>query len=114
MAAGRLDRRIIIERADLLLETTDAMGTPVPFWRDLVAVWADAKLVSDGERWQAGQTLADRLYRFTIRYSSEVANVDPRDRIQYDGRVWEIHGVKEVGRRQFLEITAAARAEAPA
>ncbi len=69
------------------------------------------RAVSDGERLKAGQTLADQTARFTIRWSSEVADVNPKDRIQFDGRVYDIGGVKELGRREWLEITATARAD---
>lgn len=110
MEAGRLDRRISILRASAV---NDEFNQPVETWATLATVWAEAKPVSDGERMKAGQTLADKMIRFTIRYSSTVADVDPRDRITYDGRVFDISGIKEIGRRVGLEITATARAESP-
>lgn len=110
MDAGRLDRRIVLRRAT---STTDAFNEPVLSWATLATVSAKVEPVSDSEQWRAGETLSAKLTRFTIRYSTTVASVDPRDRIQYSGREWDIQGVKELGRRQFLEITAAARAETP-
>lgn len=110
MDAGRLDRRITLRRAT---SSTNAFNEPVYVWADLATVAAKVEPVSDGEQWRAGETLASKLTRFTIRYSTTVASVDPRDRIQYAGREYDIQGIKEVGRRQFLEITAAARAETP-
>lgn len=110
MDAGRLDRRITLRRAT---SSTDAFNEPVYAWATLATVAAMVTPVSDSEQWRAGETLASKLTRFTIRYSSTVANVDPRDRIQYGGREYDVHGVKEIGRREFLEITAAARAETP-
>lgn len=108
--AGRLDRRISILRATT---AANAFNEKVETWSALVVVWAEAKPVLDGERQAAGQTLASKSIRFTIRHSTAVADVDPRDRIEFDGRTYDINGVKEIGRREGLEITATARAETP-
>jgi len=108
MDAGPLDRRIVLKRRKT---GTNEFGEPLDEWTMLATVWASVIPVSDGERWRAGETLAAKLCRFTIRYSSKVAVLDPRDQIEYDGRTWDIQGVKEMGRRQMIEITAAARAE---
>lgn len=110
MRAGDLDRRIVILRA---ATTRDAMNEAVPTWSALATVWASVTPVGDGERLRAGQVLASRMVRFVVRYSSVTATVDPRDRVQFDGRVYDINGVKEIGRRVGLEITATARAETP-
>lgn len=108
MDSGRLDRRIVLKRRKA---GTNAFGEPVDEWGILLTVWANVAPVSDGERWRAGETLAAKLCRFTIRWSATSALLDPRDQIEYDGRTWDVHGVKEIGRREMLEITAAARAE---
>lgn len=108
MDAGRLDRRIVIKSRDA---GTNSFGEPVDTWTTLATVWANVAPVSDGERWRAGETLAAKACRFTIRYSATVAVVDPTYQITYDGRVWDIQGVKEINRREFLELTAAARGE---
>lgn len=108
MDAGRLDRRIVLKRRKT---GANSYGEPVDQWSTLAEVAASVIPVSDGERWRAGETLASKLCRFTIRWSARVSALDPRDQIEYGGRVWDIQGVKEIGRRQFLEITAAARAE---
>ena len=89
----------------------DGFGEPVDEWSTLGVVWASVIPVSDGERWRAAETLASKLCRFTIRWTEFMSTLDPRDRIDYDGRTWDIQGVKELGRREFIEITAAARAE---
>ncbi|WP_396190311.1 head-tail adaptor protein [Flavobacterium sp.] len=48
-----------------------------------------------------------------MRYSTTAATIDPRDRLTFEGRDYDINGVKDVGRRQYIEITATARAETP-
>lgn len=110
MDAGRLDRRIALKRAT---STANAFNEPVVTWTTIATVWASVMPVNDSERMRAGETLAAKQSRFTIRYSSRVADVDPRDRLTFDGRDYDINGVKEVVRREWLEITATARAETP-
>ena len=110
MTAGRLDRRIALLRASV---AADAFNEQVATWSTFATVWAEAKPVLDGEKQQAGQTLASKSYRFTIRYSSDVADIDTRDRLIFDGRTYDINAVKEMDRRRWLEITATAKAETP-
>ena len=110
MDAGRLDRMIVLKRRKT---GSNNFGEQLDQWTSIGSVWANVAPVSDGERWRAGETLASKLSRFTIRYSSAASAMDPRDQIEHDGRVYDIQGIKELGRRQFLEITAAARAETP-
>lgn len=109
MDPGRIDRRIEIQRDQGTI--VNDFNEPVQDWQRLAMVWAAVKPVSDGEKWASGQTLAAATKRFTIRWSSQVDDVDPRDRLTFDGKTYDILGVKETGRRDFLEITAAARAE---
>ena len=111
MDAGRLDRRVALRRATG--GSVNDMNEPVEVWTTLATVWANVKPVSDGERLRAGETLAQMQSRFTIRYSTTTANVDPRDRLIYGGREYDINGVKFEGRNNLIEITATARAETP-
>lgn len=105
MDAGKLDRRITVERATI---TTDAAGGEVQDWTAIATVWAEVLPISDGERWRASEVAAHVTTRFRIRWG---LGVTVEDRIVYEGRVYEIVGVKEIGRREGQEITAAARAE---
>lgn len=99
---GKMDRRIVIQRST---STEDGFGGPVLTWATLATVWAQFWPVSDGEKWRAGMVESREIARFTIRYSSLVAGVTSRDRISFGG-TWGITGVKEIGRREYLEITA--------
>src|SRR5690554_282087 len=105
MRAGDLDRRITINRAG---SVTNAYGEIVETWADLATVWAKVEPISDGERWRAAEVAAHVTTRFTIRWG---LGVTPQDRILYEGREFEIAGVKEIGRREGQEITASARGE---
>lgn len=110
MDAGRLDHRISIKRATT---TTNGFNEPVYTWATLITVWAAVAPVNDAERLRAGETLAMKQTRFTIRYSTTAATIDPRDRLTFEGRDYDVNGVKDVGRREYIEITATARAETP-
>ena len=106
---GRLDRRIQFQRAGLV----DDGFSQVEIWADHgFPVWAHKTDVSDGERWRADEVQAQITTRFLVRYSDFTADLTPKDRLISDGVEYNITGIKEgAGRRQWLEITAAARAD---
>lgn len=106
MEAGRLDRRITIERATV---ETDPFGGETPTWAEVATVWASVEWVKDGERLRAAELAASADVRFQIRWGF---GVTVEDRITYDGRVYDILGVKEIGRHEGQELSASARAEA--
>ncbi|GGH24448.1 phage head-tail adaptor, putative, SPP1 family [Cribrihabitans marinus] len=106
MAAGKLDRRITLQRATV---TDDGFSSDGEIsWSDIATVWASATPVRDAEKIAAGQVLATIMYRFEIRFSSTVADLGPADRVIFDGKDFNILGVKPLGRREGFEITAAA------
>lgn len=110
MLAGKLDRRITLERATAAIDP--GSGERVETWGPIATLSANYKPVSDGEKMQAGEIGATLSARFTIRYDSAWADVNPKDRLIFEGRTFDIVGAKEVGgRRQFIEITSAARAD---
>ena len=108
MRAGDLDRRIVLQRATF---APNDFNEPVATWSDLITVWAAVYQVTDVEQFRAQEIGAEVTTRFTIRYSSEVADLGPTDRVAFDGREYNITGVRELGRREWLEIRAVARAE---
>lgn len=103
-----MDRRLRIERA-----TTgdDGVQTAVTGWTALATVWASKEEISDGERGRQTGPDATATTRFQIRYSTTVAGVGPKDRLVCEGRTYDVVGVKEIGRRVGLEITAMRRAD---
>ena len=80
-------------------------------WADLATVWAEMMPLSDGERVKAAEVSAEITTRFRILWSSTVSTVNPKDRLTFDGKTWDIWGVKEIGFRDGIEITAAARSD---
>lgn len=115
MIAGPLDRRIVIERWD---DTgTDAFGETVVRWLHVATVWANVEDIRDSERYRAQQVGSDVTTRFRVRWRFSIEQLNPKDRIIAGGRHFNVTAVKQIGRREGLEITAAARsdgvAEAP-
>ena len=108
MQAGKIDRRIRLER---FTETRDAFNAPVKVW-DLLAIRsASYEPLSDGEKFSASETAANASARFVVRYSAAVADLDPKDRLTFEGVTYEIVRVKQIGRREGIEITAGTRAD---
>lgn len=107
LRAGSLDRVITIERASA--PTTDPFGHPVETGSPLATVRVSVAPRSDGERWRAGELGAEATVRFRIRWG---AGVTVFDRVIWEGRVHMISAVKEIGRQEGQEITAAARVDA--
>ncbi|MBP7704197.1 MAG: phage head closure protein [Caulobacter sp.] len=102
LASGRLDRRVRLERYS---ETVDDYGEPVKTWAELATVAASFEPLTDGERVRSQQVGGSASARFQIRWSSTVADLNPADRLQFDGDTWSIHHVKPINRRDGLEIT---------
>lgn len=119
MKAGELDRRITIRRLGAVRDADgepvkDALGHPVLEWEDMTTVAASKTDIRDAERIASQQVGSTVTSRFQIRWSERVDDLTPRDRLRYpaDGGVeHNIIAVKEIGRREGLEITAAARTD---
>lgn len=128
MRAGRLDRRITIQRATTGLS---ASGAPVAMWTQLAARWASIAPLKGEERFSAPQLAAREQVEIRIRWSAAVADLDPRDRIVYpalaadsppgspadepdEARLYDILAVHEIGRRDALRIIAARRVDGTA
>ncbi|WP_434096016.1 head-tail adaptor protein [Thioclava kandeliae] len=81
-------------------------------WADLGSpVWASRRDVSDGEKAAAGGVFSTVSARFQIRSSTFSRGITAKDMLTCDGREWEIVGIKEIGRRDRIEITATARTD---
>jgi SPP1 family predicted phage head-tail adaptor len=108
MPAGARNRRIRIERS---VPTVNTLNEQVPNWLLLARVWAEKLDVSDSERVRSAEVSAEITSRFRIKWSSLVEDVNPRDRVVYNNQVYNIVGVKEIGNRDGVEISAEARAD---
>lgn len=107
--AGKLDRRIQFQRFTL---TDDGFGQVEAFANLGNAIAAGKRDVSDGERMRAGEVSAQITSRFHVRSSAFTRDLTPADRLVFEGKTYNIYGIKELeGRKRLLEITAGARAD---
>ena len=105
LSAGPRDRRLKLLRA----QAAQGDMADIETWQPFATVWASKRDVSDGERVAAAEVSAQITGRFPILWSRSVAGVSPRDRCGCQGLTYDIVAVKELGRRDGFEITAAAR-----
>lgn len=105
MEAGKLDRRISLQRRSLA--APNVHGEQVESFATYATVWAE-KLEGGGrEAFVAQQTYASTDMRFRIRHRTDVLVTD---RISFDGKGFDIVGINEIGRREGLELFARAAA----
>ncbi|TPM36634.1 phage head closure protein [Mesorhizobium sp. B2-3-5] len=104
IAAGRLDRRIDIQR---LTESRDATyGAVVETWANWkTAVPAGLTQSTGREFLSTDQTVSERLKVFLVRY---IDGLTVRDRVIFDAVSYDIGDIREIGRRRFQEIQCAA------
>lgn len=105
MEAGQFSRHITLTQVG---QTNTGTGWEETSIR-LGAVWASRADVSDSEKIAAGAVQGTVRSRFIVRSSTITRQVKPKDRLTEGGLTFEIVGVKELGRRDYIEITADAR-----
>ena len=109
MQAGKLDRRITIQRATI---TYDALNNPVETWAALATVWGSKLDYIGSENVAAHEVGAQMTTTFRIRWSNKVSGLNPKDRLSFDSKTWNILNVKEISRKEGLEVIAVARTDA--
>ena len=108
MTAGALDRRIQFRR---LTRSDDGYGQ-AETWADYgTPIFASKTDVRDSEKVAAGQVSATTMSRFLVRWSSFTAGLTAKDRLVCEGREFGLIGVKDIGRRQWRELTAVAESD---
>lgn len=110
--AGQLDREIILQTARAVQSDS---GEETFDWANAVSETIWAQWVGGGatEVWKAAQRLqamVDGLFR--------VYDIDPRPsphntRILFDGKIYDLQGVMEIGRGEGLELIVVAHGETP-
>lgn len=122
MKPGRLDRLVTIQRHST---TPSDSGEPVETWAVVGALrqYASMAPVRGEERFvRSDQRVGLDQIEFIIRYSSDVAELEPKDRVIYPAleassdtpttrAIYDILAVHEVGRRQGLRIITERRAD---
>jgi SPP1 family predicted phage head-tail adaptor len=102
---GRMDRRITVQS---FTTTQNAIGEPEKTWTALYTdISAEVAQVGGREYFSADQRVAEADCRFYIRYRGDITE---QMRIVYDGKTYDIKHIREIGRRERLEILAKAEA----
>jgi SPP1 family predicted phage head-tail adaptor len=100
MRAGKLDRVIVLQRSTY---EPDEFGSPVYSWTDLATLRAEIVQASTEEFMRAFGANDETATIFRTRY---VDGITTADRVTYRGVVHNIKELKELGRREGLEIRA--------
>lgn len=103
MRAGDLDRRIVLERR---VEQQDASGQPIITWTPIATVWAQVQQQSGREFMSGAIPVSERRVVFRMRHRTDVTVLD---RVAYDGDEFDLNEVRELGRREGLELHTTAR-----
>jgi len=99
MRAGLMDRRISIEH---YTTQDDGYGNEVPTWAEMANVWAAVQQESGREFIQAAAITPERRVVFRIRWMDGLTSTG--NRVIYEGRQHDIHEVRELGRREGIEL----------
>lgn len=115
--AGTLDHRIALQR-----KTTghSPSGSPIDTWSTLVQRWSGVDPITGEERSAAQQWIAREQTKFTIRWSPEVDDLSPLDRVVFPAEdaansplpsrsMYDIIAVHQIGRNEQIIIMAARR-----
>lgn len=100
LAAGLLDRRITISQ---IVKTQVKSGQINTSWSDLL-VNLPARMVpnSGGQGFEADQRVSNNSLVFQVRYLGVI--IKPGMRLTYNGEVYNINYVAEIGRKDGIEI----------
>lgn len=101
MNAGDLDRRVTLLRR--VRGAQNGFGEASEIWTDVTTVWAQKLEVRDAERVQAQAVGVAISLRLRVRWSSATSAMARGDRVRFEGAVYSVEEIKEVGRRVGLE-----------
>jgi head-tail adaptor len=117
MRAGPLNQRIALQRKTTSYSSS---GTPFESWTTLVERWSGVDPVTGDERNASQQWIAREQTKFSVRWSPEINDLSPLDRIIYPASaagnspasprsLYDIIAVHEEGLREQMIILAARR-----
>lgn len=101
---GKFLKKIAIED---FTTTGDGAGGLTQTWAVTHELWADIEPLAGRESIEAEALIGKRPYKFTFRYSSDVANINSESRIKYGTRYFNIHSAINLNEEnEFMEVTA--------
>jgi SPP1 family predicted phage head-tail adaptor len=106
MRAGVLDRRVTILEP---IFANDSAGQPIATWSIIATVWMQQVPKPGAERFAAQQVIGQAVMTWRCRWRTDLT-VKHRLRDE-DGRIYEIVDIRELKRRDGLEIDTTARSD---
>lgn len=106
MRAGKLDRRVIVERQGPPVD--DGYTTLPGQWAPYCTRWASWKPSNGREVFENQGNEAKAGGTFWLRYDSETSGIKTTDAVQFDGRRWQIVGIQKLVRREGVELIVVA------
>ena len=100
---GELDRRILFQNP---VETKQSNGELLISWNSHGYRWAKVEPFMATEINENERLSVYSKATFTVRYDSAL---NEKMRIYFDGKIYNIQGYTEIGRRQFMTIEAETR-----
>jgi SPP1 family predicted phage head-tail adaptor len=107
---GAMDQRITLQR---IVRTADGAGGISEAWADFTdcpTIWANVIAKAGGESMIEGRMTATFTVLFTIHNRRDI---DPRDRIMWQGVAYNIRGIRDMGGRELRLIIEAERGVTP-
>jgi SPP1 family predicted phage head-tail adaptor len=108
VAAGDLDRRVDVLRQ--VRTGVDSLNAPIIAWQVVRTVWAARSAKAESENFDdtTGQRIARRTVTFSMRFTADLSETD---RLRCEGVTFNVIGIREIGFRDALEVTAEAGAD---
>lgn len=117
--AGLLDTRVALQRKTTSLSS---IGEEVEAWSTLATRWADLTPTAGIETNAAQQWVAREQTDFIVRWSPEIADLSPLDRVicpasdagdspLSERSIYDIIAVHRIGRNDALRVRAARRTD---
>ena len=103
MRAGRLDRRILIEKNTPAQATT---GEPKEVWSTVATVWAGIDQSRGATRFIENQRLSGRTLVMRIRYRTDITE---KMRFTFDSNIFYITAIEKIALNEGLRISGVAQ-----
>ena len=101
MRAGRLDKRVSLERID---PGEDDHGEPLETWSTLAVRWASIEPLNGREYLAKSVENSEVTTRIRLRYDSVSSTLTSADRINHNGTIYSIDGPPINPRMQNAEL----------
>jgi len=104
MRAGKRDKRIVFERSTT---TENEYGEEIEAWAPAFERWAQVWMGKGSERREAAMEQGSQAATFAVLADNGTRSTTLKDRIVYDGSVWDIEGIApDTPTRGEIEFTA--------